>query len=227
MSGTRAILAAALLAGAAAAGGCGPGSPAADAGATSALAVELSDGMRRALLRHSPLPPPPPDPTNRHADDPAAAHLGRFLFFDERLSGSGTVSCATCHDARRGFTDGLTLAEGVGTGRRHTPTLWNVAHHRWLTWDGRADSLWMQALDPIEDPVEMGGNRADVARLVLEDEALRAAYTDVFGALPDGLEEAASSLPVRHAAARRIHLRRWRGGPRSERRSARRWTRCS
>ena len=198
MSETRAIFTAALLAGAAAAGGCGQGSPAADAGAPSALAVELSDGMRRALLRHSPLPPPPPDPTNRHADDPAAAHLGRYLFFDERLSGNGMVSCATCHDARREFTDGLTLAEGVGTGRRHTPTLWNVAHHRWLTWDGRADSLWMQALDPIEDPVEMGGNRADVARLVLEDGELRAAYVDVFGALPGGLEEAASS-PARPA----------------------------
>ncbi|MEE2938888.1 MAG: cytochrome c peroxidase [Planctomycetota bacterium] len=198
MSGPRAILTAAALTGAAAAGGCWPGSPAADVGAPSSLAVELSDGLRRALLRHSPLPPPPPDPTNRHADDPAAAHLGRFLFFDERLSGNGMVSCATCHDARREFTDGLTLAEGVGTGRRHTPTLWNVAHHRWLTWDGRADSLWMQALDPIEDPVEMGGNRADVARLVLEDEELRAAYADVFGALPDGLEEAASS-PARPA----------------------------
>ncbi len=198
MSGARTILTAAVLTGAAAAGGCWQGSPAADVGAPSSLAVELSEGMRRALLRHSPLPPPPPDPTNRHADDPAAAHLGRFLFFDERLSGNGRVSCATCHDARHEFTDGLTLAEGVGTGRRHTPSLWNVAHHRWLTWDGRADSLWMQALDPLEDPIEMGGNRADVARLVLEDDELRGAYESVFGALPGGLEEAASS-PARPA----------------------------
>lgn len=198
MSLTRAILTTALLAGVAASGGCRQGTPSADADAPASLAVELSESLRRALLRHSPLPPPPPDPTNRHADDPAAAHLGRFLFFDERLSGNGMVSCATCHDAQHEFTDGLTLAEGVGTGRRHTPTLWNVAYHRWLTWDGRADSLWMQALDPLEDPVEMGGNRADVARLVLEDEELHAAYVDVFGPLPGGLGEASSS-PARPA----------------------------
>lgn len=198
MSGARSTLVTLLLGSVVLLGGCGESQPAADAGGEASPAVEISDRLRRTLLGHSPLPPPPADPTNRVADDPAAAHLGRFLFFDARLSGNGAVSCATCHDSGQQFTDGLTLAEGVGTGRRHTPTLWNVAHHRWLTWDGRADSLWMQALDPIEDPVEMGGTRADVARLVLEDDELRGAYEEIFGELPAGLAEAASA-PARPA----------------------------
>ena len=52
------------------------------------------------ILKLSPLPPIPPDPTNRVADDPAAAHLGQYLFFEKRLSENGMVSCARCHDHR-------------------------------------------------------------------------------------------------------------------------------
>src|SRR5688500_11706071 len=51
------------------------------------------------------LGPPPSDPTNRFADHPAAAELGRLLFNDTRLSANGKVSCASCHDAAKGFTD--------------------------------------------------------------------------------------------------------------------------
>ena len=144
-------------------------------------AVGFSDEQVRRIMQMSPLPPLPPDPTNRHADDPRAARLGQALFFDERLSADGAVSCATCHDPERGFTDGKQLALGQKVGNRHTPTLWNVAHHRWLTWDGRADSLWMQALDPIEDPREMGTTRGKLARVIADDPGLRAAYEAVFG----------------------------------------------
>lgn len=136
------------------------------------------------ILELSPLPPPPPDPTNRFADDPRAQRLGQFLFHDTRLSSNGQVACATCHPADRHLADGRPFAEGLATADRHTPALWNVAHNRWLFWDGRADSLWAQALQPIENPVEMGFSRLGVLQLFASDAALRGAYEDLFGPLP-------------------------------------------
>ncbi|MHC4948164.1 MAG: cytochrome-c peroxidase, partial [Planctomycetota bacterium] len=150
--------------------------------------VVFTDAEKRLIARHSPLPPVPADPTNRVADDDAAAHLGRFLFFDPRLSGPGTVSCETCHDQANGLSNGLPLGVGVGPTRRNAQGLWNVGHNRWFYWDGSADTLWAQALRPIEAANEMGGDRDAVARLVVEDPELRAAYEAVFGALP-GLDE--------------------------------------
>lgn len=139
----------------------------------------------RRILAHTGLPGPPPDPTNAVGDDPRAAALGQFLFFDPRLSRDGSVSCATCHDPRRGFSDGVPIGEGLGPGRRHTMTLWNAAYQRWLFWDGRADSLWAQALRPIESENELGSSRVDAARLVHDDPLLRTAYEAIFGSLPD------------------------------------------
>lgn len=150
-----------------------------------ALVVEFTPEERRRVLSMSPVPDPPPDPTNRVADDPAAAHLGQFLFFETRLSSNNAVSCSTCHDPNLGFADGLPIALGVGRGKRHSPSLFNVAHNRWFFWDGRADTLWSQALSPIETPFEMESTRTDIARLMSEDDELRAAYQDVFGELPD------------------------------------------
>src|SRR6185295_17867475 len=123
----------------------------------------------KRLLQHSPLPPPPPDETNAKADDPRAARLGRALFFDARLSGNGRLACASCHQPERSWTDGMALAHGADEGRRQTPSLWNVAYSRWYFWDGRADSLWSQALQPIESPREMAGSREAAVRLVRED----------------------------------------------------------
>lgn len=152
--------------------------------------MPFSEEQVRRVLTMSPLPELPPDPTNRYADDPRAAVLGQALFFDKRLSADGEVSCATCHEPRRGFTDGRQLAMGQQLGNRHTPTLWNVAHHRWLTWDGRADSLWMQALDPIEDPREMGTTRGKLAHVIARDPSLRSAYERIFGPMdPSALRD--------------------------------------
>ncbi|MEM7307871.1 MAG: cytochrome c peroxidase [Planctomycetota bacterium] len=154
-----------------------------------AAAPAVPEGFTRdevqAILRHSPLPDPPPDPTNRFADDERAARLGRFLFFDRRLSKSGEVACATCHAPDRGWSDGRQLATGEGDLQRHSMTLLNVAYNRWFFWDGRADSLWAQALQPLEDPREHGGSRLEVAHLLHGDPQLREAYTEVFGALPE------------------------------------------
>ncbi len=139
----------------------------------------------RALLTYSPLPPAPPDPTNRFADDADAALLGQHLFFDRRLSKNGTTACATCHEPRDSFVDLEPLAKGVLPLDRHTPALWNVAHQRWFFWDGRADSLWAQALVPLESPLEHASARSEVVRVVHGDAVLRALYERVFGPLPD------------------------------------------
>ena len=125
---------------------------------------------------------PPPDPTNAVADSKAAAALGEALFFDAGLSPSGTVSCASCHDPDKGLTDGRPIAEGVAVGARRTPSISLAAHARWQDWDGKADTLWSQALGPIENPAEIGSSRVFVARRVIGAHA--AAYAAAFPESP-------------------------------------------
>ncbi len=137
--------------------------------------------LRSLSLRS--LDPLAPDPSNRYADDPRAAALGRELFFDARLSGNGKVSCATCHVPARDFQDGTPLAHGVSTTARRTMPIAGTAHSPWLFWDGRTDSQWSQALGPLESAVEHGGSRTQYAHLIAQ--RYRANYEAVFGALPD------------------------------------------
>jgi cytochrome c peroxidase len=149
-----------------------------------AVAPPPFDATTRArILQHSPLPAPPADPTNRVADDADAMRLGWALFYDARLSQNGSVSCATCHDPSKAFSDGRAVARGMSDGTRNTPSLYNVAHQRWLFWDGRADTSWSQALQPMEGAHELGGTRSNVLAAVGRDELLSASYERVFGAL--------------------------------------------
>ncbi|MGD9689633.1 MAG: cytochrome-c peroxidase [Phycisphaerales bacterium] len=171
-------------------------------GSTIEAPVEFTPGERAAILTLSPLPPPPPDPTNRVADDPRAARLGQAIFFDPRFSADGTVSCASCHDPAKGWGDGRALPppERFGADLRHVPTLWNVAYNRWFFWDGRADSLWSQALVPLEHPREHAGSRAQFQQLVRDDAPLRRAYQHVFGSLsPAAPEPAAADIDMTFA----------------------------
>lgn len=136
------------------------------------------------------LPPLPPDPGNPVADDPRAAVFGHALFFDTRLSRNGGISCATCHQPERNFTDGLPKAQALGTSRRNTPSIVGTAYSPWQYWDGRRDSQWAQALSPLEDPNEHGSDRQTLVRLIAEDPDYAARYTGLFGELPD-LQDAA------------------------------------
>lgn len=117
--------------------------------------------------RLSPLPSPPPDATNALADHDKAAELGHQLFFDPRLSPHG-VSCATCHRPEHGMTDGLPVGHTLAPVHRNTMTIINAAYYRWLTWDGARDSLWHQAVGPIESPKEMGSSRLYAVRTVMQ-----------------------------------------------------------
>lgn len=158
---------------------------AAEAAALDTGEVAFTEAQLRRIRRLGPLGPPPPDPTNRVADDPLAARLGQQLFYDPALSASGEVSCASCHDPELGFSDGRSLAVGEGTGTRRSPTLLNVAYQRWFFWDGRADSLWSQALGPLESEHEMGSSRLAVLHHLASEPELRAGYEGLFGQLPD------------------------------------------
>lgn len=138
----------------------------------------------RSLSLHS-LKPLQADPSNAVADDPRAAALGQKLFFDTRLSANGKVSCASCHQPERYFTDALGQARGIATTPRGAPTLLGAAYNAWYFWDGRRDSQWAQALGPLESGLEHGGTRIGFARLIIEDPDYHSAYEALFAALPD------------------------------------------
>jgi len=133
------------------------------------------------------LPELPADRSNRYSADPGAAELGERFFFDSRFSADGTVSCATCHRADMQFTDSLPLAHGMGkTGRRSMPII-GAAYQGWFFWDGRADSLWAQALAPPESPLEHGISRTRCAQII--GAHYREEYEEVFGPFPEFTEE--------------------------------------
>jgi len=92
-----------------------------------------------------------------NAGSGARIELGRTLFFDPRLSASGTVSCGTCHNPAFDWGDGLALGVGHGMKQleRRTPTILNLAWGEAFFWDGRATSLEEQALGPIQAQGEM------------------------------------------------------------------------
>lgn len=138
-------------------------------------------GLIRSLWIGS-LPPLPLDPSNRYADNPKAITLGKTLFFDQGLSANGRVSCATCHRPAYGFTDDLPLARGMGTTSRRTMPLAGAAYQSWFFWDGRKDSLWSQAIGPIESAVEHGITRTFCAHRIKDH--YREEYEAIFGPLP-------------------------------------------
>lgn len=135
-----------------------------------------------ASLALSELPPLPADPSNAVADNREAAALGKALFFDTRLSANNQVSCASCHLPERQFQDDIARAKGLGTTARRTMPIAGTAYSPWLFWDGRKDSLWSQALGPLEDAVEHGSNRTRIAKLL--EAHYKADYEALFGPLP-------------------------------------------
>jgi cytochrome c peroxidase len=163
--------------------------------------ANLHDGLltddQFDLLQDMKLPAAPPaDPTNEYADVAGAAALGKTLFADVLLSPSGTVACSTCHDPTKSFADGLAQAKGVTTGDRNSPTIALASHARWQFWDGRADTLWMQALGPFENAKEFDSSRLFVVQQIAA--RYSADYAAVFGAkytLPDLTGVPASGKP--------------------------------
>jgi len=136
------------------------------------------------------------------ADNPMTVEkveLGRKLFFDARLSADGTVSCASCHDPKRAFTDGKPLAEGINARRgvRNSPTLLNAMFSTGQFWDGRAATLEEQAKMPLTNADEMGNRSIEevVAKITAIPEYTKA-FRQVFnGAVNiDGFAKAVAAF---------------------------------
>ena len=128
--------------------------------------------------------PPVPIPAD-NPQTPEKIRLGDKLFHDKRFSSTGQVSCATCHDAKKAFTDSpLRVSEGINKlkGTRNAPTVINAAYFHKLFWDGREPSLEEQSKDPMVNPVEMGlPNHEPVLKLVRTDPEYVKAFKAVFG----------------------------------------------
>jgi len=125
------------------------------------------------------------------ADNPMTPEkiaLGDKLFHDTRFSATGEVSCATCHDAEKGFTDSpLKTSEGINklTGTRNAPTVANAAYNASQFWDGRSPSLEEQSLHPFVNPIEMGlADHQPIITLVNSDREYVEAFGTVFGTPP-------------------------------------------
>lgn len=119
-------------------------------------------------------------------DNPLTAEgvaLGRHLFFDPILSVDSSRSCASCHLPALSFTDGAPRSTGVGgTGQRNAPSLVNVAYqYTGLFWDGRTPTLEAQALHPVGNPLEMGGDWALVEKRLQRHADYPALFRSAFG----------------------------------------------
>lgn len=163
-----------------------------NAGAADSVEWSATDLLAIRSLAITNLPRLSKVPSNRVADDERAASFGKAMFFDTHFSANGAVSCATCHKPDRQFQDDLRKGHGVAEASRRTMPLAGAAFFPFLFWDGRKDSLWSQALGPLENPVEHGADRAMIAQLIATN--YRADYEAVFGTLPD-----LNNLPA-HAA---------------------------
>ena len=150
---------------------------------TAAIAVGLSASGRAEDDVPLPAPLGSVKQPSENMASPAKTALGRELFFDARLSRDGRVSCASCHQPDKGFSNGERFASGVGgkLGTRNVPGLINVGFSGSLFWDGRAATLEAQALAPIENPAEMDMRPADLAARLNGIASYREQFQKIFG----------------------------------------------
>ncbi|MEZ6110149.1 MAG: cytochrome c peroxidase [Pirellulaceae bacterium] len=130
-------------------------------------------------------------------DNPLSAakiELGKQLYFDKRMSIDNTVSCATCHDPDKGWSNGAAVATGVDgqQGGRSAPTVLNSGYLRFQFWDGRANHVEGQALGPIQNPIEMNMKLDEVVKRLNGIKGYREQFQQVFGTdvTEDGIAKA-------------------------------------
>lgn len=129
--------------------------------AIAALPLAAAAALMQAPAAHAVEWQALPDTAPAPADNPTTpekVELGKMLYFDPRLSSTGTVSCFSCHNVMEGGDDHRPTSIGVHdqVGGRNAPTVWNAAFLSVQFWDGRAASLEDQAKGPIANPIEMG-----------------------------------------------------------------------
>ena len=149
----------------------------------SSLNFVLAEPPRTRQRELAPLPREAPAPENNPTTQ-AKVELGKLLFFDPRLSGDNTMSCATCHVPEKAFGDGLPRSKGVSGNElaRNTPGLLNTGFYASYFWDGRSESLEEQALLPIESPEEMNQDLAALERELSQVQGYVERFQQVFDA---------------------------------------------
>ncbi len=138
------------------------------------------------LLGLPPVPVPDDNPQTTEKIE-----LGQLLFNDQRLSGDGTINCASCHQPDKAFTDGLPVARGIRKqeGTRNSPTVVNSAFYSSFFHDGRAGSLEEQALGPFLNPIEHGlENDSKIIDLVKQDASYVEKFKQAFGISKAGIQ---------------------------------------
>lgn len=134
--------------------------------------------------------------SNSNPQTPEKVELGKMLFFDRRLSGDGTMSCATCHIPEMAFTDGQAISLNYPTTKnwRNSPTLINVAFNKFFFHDGRAQSLEDQALFPMLSAFEMNQNLDFVEEEIRSVPEYRQRFKEVFGSEDTSRERIAMAI---------------------------------
>jgi cytochrome c peroxidase len=153
--------------------------------------------------------PAPPRGVNAHWESlpfrltPAKVRLGRWLFFDRRLSADATISCATCHRPDHAFSETAPTATGIRgqVGSRKAPPILNIAWPMYTSffWDGRASSIVEQAKAPISNPIEMGNTHERAVATVGSIAGYREAFSDAFGDGPVDIDRVAEAIAAYEA----------------------------
>ncbi|MBD3673544.1 MAG: c-type cytochrome [Planctomycetaceae bacterium] len=140
-------------------------------------------GLASTLHAEPPLGLKPVKVPDDNPMSEAKIELGKQLYFDKRLSKDNTISCASCHDPKKGWSNDAPVATGIAgqKGGRSSPTIINAAYHRFQFWDGRAGSLEEQALGPIQNPIEMGESLENVEKKLNAIPGYKEQFQKVFG----------------------------------------------
>jgi len=127
------------------------------------------------------LPNSPSMPKNNILNE-QRSELGKMLFFDPRLSGNGTISCATCHNPLLGWSDGLKKGVGINGAQldRATPTIINAGFNYLQMWDGRKKNLEEQATGPMETPTEMHTNFETILLFLNKNNGYSSAFSNAY-----------------------------------------------
>lgn len=170
-------------------------------------------GPADQVFRLPPMQEPADNPTT-----PAKVELGYKLFFDPRLSGNGTVSCATCHNPALGWSDGLRTGIGInGTVLpRGTPTIVNTGYNTQFMWDGRKKSLEDQALGPMQASAEMSTDFDAAIRMLRSSSGYRHMFAQAFPgeAIDSGTLAKAIAAYERSVVSTDSRFDRWLAGDR-------------
>jgi cytochrome c peroxidase len=161
--------------------------------AVAGIAIASDAELGKPPLGLKPVAVPADNPLTREKIE-----LGKQLYFDPRLSCDETVSCASCHDPKKGWSNGEGVATGVRNqkGGRSAPTIINAAYSELQFWDGRALQLEGQALGPIQNPIEMDHKLEECVTKLNKIEGYRQQFRKVFNTdvTPEGIAKAISAF---------------------------------